>query len=277
MNKTLFVALQLAACSDKTPARVDLAPLGTILSTTDALPLHASVFNKKGEPLAEADVAYAVAPADVAIIGQDRSVRCIKSGSAQITATAGAAASSQPLSCRPVARIEAPASLRLIIPNAPEALAATFFDPGGTLLQGVEPDVTVDKAAVVSWSNGRLRPLSVGTAVVSVRAGTQGKDVPVTVVRRVESKPLLLNDGGRYNVTLYQGNYEVEVKVRSGNTGYGVTLAWVGGEGCKDEPEAQSIVSRCRIDNTGSVIISNPTMLGMGPAADGFLSVYEVP
>ena len=99
----------------------------------------------------------------------------------------------------------------------------------------------------------------------------------MTVVRRVESRPLVLSDGARQNFALNQGKYEVEVKVRSGNTKYGVVAKWVGGKGCSDHAESQEVHSSCMIENTGAVIIENPTAFGLGPVAEGVVSIYVTP
>ena len=70
----------------------------------------------------------------------------------------------------------------------------------------------------------------------------------------------------------------MEVKGRPAKGGRdGGILKWVGGDGRRDESEAQEIVSSCAIANTGSVVIQNPTTFGLGPAFDGYVNIYQVP
>jgi len=272
---SLVALLGLVACT-KDPAAIQFkAPL-VLLSATD-LPLATKVLDKGGEVLPEAKVSYALEPASIAVVTASDALRCLKSGDATLTASVGAITRTEPVKCRLVEKVEVPKALRLIIPNDPVELQAKALDASGKPIDDVPFEFTPADPAVVRVDGTWVAPKKVGTTTIAINAGAQAAHVPVTVVRKMKAEPLLLNDGNRTSISLNQGTYEAEVKVRSGDTRFGVTLKWIGGSNCKDEPEAQTIASRCVIDNVGSLVVENPSTFGMGPAADGVLAIYQVP
>ena len=167
--------------------------------------------------------------------------------------------------------------MHLIMPADPVAPNIQVLDTENRLLATLQPQITVGDPAVLDIRDGKLVPRQVGVTRLTVSAGDKSAQSIVTVVRALKNEPLLLSDGGRINYALTQGNYEVEVKVRSGSSAYGVTLSWVGGRHCENKGEAQEITARCTIDTAGALIIENPTSFGLGPSADGYLALYEVP
>ena len=217
-------------------------------------------------------------PSDVAVVGQDMTLHCLKSGEVEVIASAGPASTRGSFRCRPVARIEAPSEVRLILPNGPTEPKIALLDAEGNEYSDVAPTLAVEDGRIATTSGGNLSPVHVGATNLVVTAGSVRETIPVTVVRKIDSKPLLLNDGARVAYTLQQGRYEIEVKGRASNgSKFGVTAKWVGGAGCDDVAETQELTSSCTIENTGSVIIENPTALGLGPAFDGFVNIYQVP
>lgn len=261
---------------DHTPASISFNVPGLLVSAHE-VSLGPDVRNKAGDRLAEAPVRFSVEPAEVGVVTQDQGFRCIHTGDATITASSGAATHAESVRCRLVEMVKVPAHVLLIIPNDPVEPKVTLLDEQGNPLKDVSPVLTSADPQVVAIERGRLRPLQVGVSRVTVTAGARRATLNATVYRKVKSEPLLLNDGTRYNLTLGQGSYEAEIRVQSGGTAHGVTLQWIGGEYCENKGEAQEITARCRINNTGSLIITNPSTFGLGPAADGFLNIYEVP
>lgn len=283
MNPNFWAAtcssVLLVACQDTVPASIEFSTAAGVILGSEEVPLRAAAKNKKGEVLKETLVTFSSAPADVAVVTQQQGLRCTKSGDVTVTASATPATSNVVFRCRQVAKISAPKEIRLIMPNAAVEPKIVALDSTGKPFGDVAPVLSVQDAAIASVSSSGIEGLKVGRTVLVAKAGDAEASVPVTVVRKVQSQPLLLNDGNRQSHTLQQGKYQVEVKGKaSDGSRYGVTLKWVGGQAdCQDRSEAQDFTSTCTIENTGALTIENPTSFGMGPSFDGFLNVYEVP
>ena len=280
MRRLLIVCpavLSLWAC-DKSPARVDLEFPGYVLSANE-VPLKARVATKGGDPLPDVRPTFAVTPSDLAVVTASGAVRCLKSGDGTLSATAGAATSTEAIKCRLVESLKVPKALRVVLGNEPVQITGSAHDASGAVLQDVLFNFESSNPGVFTLQGMKIAPASVGTANLIYKVGEKTASVPVTVVRKIKADPLLLNDGNRVSWSLNQGKYEIETKVRASNgSGHGVTVTWVGGSSdCKNEAESQEILSRCSIENTGSVVIENPSTFGMGPAADGVVAIYEVP
>ncbi|NOK12576.1 hypothetical protein [Corallococcus exercitus] len=279
MKRLLPVVPLLLWCQacDRAPARIDFQPPGYVLSSSEVA-LKPRVFTQGGDVLEDARPTLSVAPADLAVVTAASGLRCLRSGDGTLSVTAGPVSRSEPLRCRLVETLRAPSALRLIIPNAPVVAEVSARDASGAVLHDVPVTLASSNPAIFRVEAGALAPVSVGTANLEVSAGDRTDTTPVTVVRKLKAEPLLLNDGARTSWSLPQGHYEIEAQVRSadGST-HGITLSWVGGSNCQDAGEAQKLRSQCTIDNTGSVILENPTTFGLGPAADGVVAMYEVP
>jgi hypothetical protein len=274
---SLWQKLQCSVTTCKVPAKLDFKLPSAIYSSDDEVRISPSIQNPTGELITDVPVKFDVEPKTVGVITQNGSFRCVKTGEAVVFASSGPAVHSERVLCQLVGRIKAPKELRLILSPEPIDPEVEAFDTDGKILSNLTPQFDVKDSAVVTVENGKLIPRQVGITAVKARAGAKHAIILVEVRRKVKSEPLLLSDGHRLNITLGRGNYEAEIKVRSGNSSYGVTLKWVGGRGCQDHYESQEISSRCTIDTTGAMIIENPTTFGFGPSADGYLAIYEVP
>jgi hypothetical protein len=271
------IVLSLWAC-DKAPARVDLDVPGYVLSSSEVA-IKARVATKGGDPLPDVRPTFTVTPSELAVITASGTMRCLKSGDGTLTAMAGAATITESIRCRLVESLKVPKALKVILGNEPVQITGSALDGSGAVLQDVPFEFESSNPSVFTLQGMRIDPVAVGTASLKYIVGEKTASVPVTVVRKLKAEPLLLNDGNRVSWSLNQGTYEIETKVRASNgSGHGVTVVWVGGSSdCKNEPESQQILSKCSIENTGSVVIENPTTFGMGPAADGVVAIYEVP
>ena len=116
-----------------------------------------------------------------------------------------------------------------------------------------------------------------GRTTLNLIAGSQAQVVPVMVMKRVQTNTLSLADGASLAVTLAPGRYMVEVHVKAAdNSTHGVTVKDAGG-GCPSRDEATDQNLTCDVKMPSTVVITNPTALGMGPAELGNLAVYQVP
>lgn len=257
--------------------RLDFHIPAVIHSSTQELAIAPTVTNPRGETLNGFPVKLEVEPAAVAVVTQAQGLRCVSSGEAVLLGAAGPATHSERFRCQLVGRIEVAPHLRVVLGGGAVDPAISIFGTDGHEIRGLAPSFSIADEQVLREEEGKLIPVGVGVSRVTVQAGDRSTNTLVTVVRQLKNEPLLLNDGHRINYALPHGNYEVIVRVRSGNTGHGVTLTWVGGDGCVNQPESQDFTSRCRIDSSGALIVENPTTFGLGPAADGVISIYEAP
>lgn len=194
--------LSLWAC-DKSPARVDLEFPGFVLSANE-VPLKARVATKGGDPLPDVRPTFAVAPSDLAVVTASGAVRCLKSGDGTLTATAGAATSTEEIKCRLVESLKVPKALRVILGNEPVQITGSAHDASGAVLQDVPVKVESSNPNVFSLQGMKIAPAAVGTANLIYKAGDKTASVPVTVVRKLKADPLLLNDGARTSWSLNQ-------------------------------------------------------------------------
>lgn len=267
---TLLVIL---ACSDKTPTSLELSAPPTFFSTSTEFVVTASALNQAGQPLPETKPTLSVEPADVAVLTQSGSLRCVKSGEAVLKAVAGSVSREQKVNCRLVTMLKAPKMLRLLVGDKPQKLNIEALDANLQHIAEAPIQIESSDPGVVAVHGTQVAAVSVGTASLSIGAGDQKASIPVLTLREIIAKPLLLNDGARINQPLSKGTYELSVKVTGGD----VTLQWVGGEGCTGSAKATTILRRCTLPASGAFIIENPSIFGLGSAADGIYSVYEVP
>jgi hypothetical protein len=266
----------LTGCQGKTPASVELAlPQLVAFSSGTVVPIQAWVKNKSGELLKEVTPVFSLAPPDVAVVTQDGTLRCLKSGRVTVQAAAGQAVARSTFECNLVDRVLAPAQLRIEVgqrePNPGSAVNAE-----GQLTIGVSVQMASSDTKVVRPQDNQLVGVDVGSAVVTFTAEDKSATTELSVTQRLENVPLQIRDGEIKNHLLGAGNYEVEVEV----TGDELDLKWVGGEpesGCY--PSEQGLVHRlsCRLPQGGTLILNNDSELFGGDVAVGVLRAIRVP
>lgn len=238
--------------------------------------LSPQVVNKGGDFLAEHPVAVSAIPSDVVEASGGR-VRCVGSGDSTISLTGGGVSTNTTIKCLLVAELKSSKkSLSLIVGTDGVAVGVTALDGDGATMEGVVVDSRVKDKSVASVRKGVVEGKKVGRTVLVLTAGDVSTEVPVEVIRKVKSDNIALSDGQSSTQVLDRGFYQVEVNVKSGSSKYGVTASWVG-EDCKGHSESQQFTTRCNVSDTVSLVLENPSTFGMGPAAMGNISIYEVP
>jgi hypothetical protein len=172
--------------------------------------------------------------------------------------------------------ILAEAEVVVIVGGDRVSVSASALGPLGKSIEGV-PRHEIGDSSIAEVAGGRVQGLALGTTAVRWSLGNSVAETNVTVMDRVIADTVSLGDGNASTMTLGRGKYSAVVAVRSGNSSYGVTLDWVGGSGCSSHQEAQRIESQCTISETGSIVLTNPTTFGFGPAATGNITVYRLP
>lgn len=269
---------QVTSALDTTPSRIELSAPSGMLFDTSPVGLMPRVVTAKGKVLTDRKVSFSVVPVGVAGVDAAGNLTCAKSGDASIVATGGGLSATVTASCRLVAKVEVPPSLALMVGDEPEELSLSVKDSGGAALTDVQPTVTSSAPDVVNVVDGRAVPLAVGNASLRVVAGTATAEVPVQVIKLVNSQPLTLEDGGKVQYVLPgAGRYRLDVRAKaSDGSAYGVQVAW-GGAPCAAAAESTSITQECQVADGGSFVIYNPTGFGWGPSENGSYTVYAIP
>ena len=95
---------------------------------------------------------------------------------------------------------------------------------------------------------------------------------PITVV----DDSLTLKDGESESYKVQPGHYRVKIAVRDTDGGqYGVTVTTTGD--CQDQRESQKHSFDCTFGNSGTIIVTNPTGFGFGPAEMGNINIVKLP
>ena len=111
-----------------------------------------------------------------------------------------------------------------------------------------------------------------GTSGASQPAAAPPPPQPITVV----DDSLTLKDGESESYTIKPGHYRVKIAVRDTDGGqYGVTVTTTGD--CQDQRESQKHSFDCTFGNSGTIIVTNPTGFGFGPAEMGNVNIVKLP
>jgi hypothetical protein len=271
----LVVSTLLAACVNKSPARIDIAKSTAIVLDDSPTPLGATLVTESGQVLTTPALTYSVSPANVLTVANDGSMRCRSSGDASVIVAGGGHSATVSVLCRLVRSIDVPATVRLVMGKRFDNVPISVRDEAGRALTDVPLTATTTTAGIARYANGALTPIAIGQTAVTVAAGKATATIQVEVVQLVESKTLALADGSAEVFTLQQGTYDVDIRVQTTNgSKYGVTVSWVGAD-CPPATESQEQHIHCAVKETASMTVLNPSAFGLGPAATGFLNVYR--
>ena len=271
-----LAAISLATgCPDTKPAKIEFQAPPAAIFTQDFFNLGARVVNAAGEAIPESPVAYSAVPAGVLRISAAGEASCEASGDVSVTLAGAGLSSVATVSCRLVKELKAKKSTSLVIGNDPLDLGIEAFGPDQKRMENVPYQISVSDPGIASVdAQGKATGLSVGATSVKVTAGNASATVELEVMDKVKSSPLAIGDGGTSTIVLEQGKYLVEVQADAGS-GHGVSLSWVGAA-CERQPERQSHKAKCVVENTASLTIENPSLLGFGGSATGFVNIYRV-
>ncbi|MCK6531254.1 hypothetical protein L6R50_28055 [Myxococcota bacterium] len=262
---------------DMEPATITLTGVPVYVLDGDEHGATAAVATKDGTPLPQAPTSLAFSPPSVGAITSTGHFRCLATGDGVITATSGVIVGSQDVKCRLVSRLKVPESLRVVLRDGRVPLAAEVHDEHGAVIEDVPVEFHPEDPGIAGVEEGKVVPVRIGRTKVESRAGKQSAATVVEVIDRIETGPLSVSDGGSVTYALDPGSYLVDVKAEpAGGGGYGVELGWVGA-GCEPQPERQHHEVACRLGQPASLVVHNPSMLGMGPAQVGVISIYQVP
>lgn len=266
----------LLSCSrPAAPARIEVAQSSLVVLDDRPFPVTAHLVDAQGNVLLEPALTYSATPVAVAEVSQGGRVTCRSTGDASLVIAGGGQSASATIRCRPVGRLRVPASETLTMGRDPAPVGVTAVDAAGAVLSDVTLSVRTADPSIASVVDGKLVARSLGRTTVSISAGRVTESFPVVVRELIESKPLALADGSFETWALQSGEYQLELTVKDVNGGStGAQVSWVGAA-CKDATESQHYEGACAVENTASLTVRNPTVLGLGPALSGFLNLYK--
>jgi len=277
--KSVLAAACLAAvlgCGGK-PARIDHTALPDPVLDRAMHRLDAVLVDGKGQPLKGRSVTYAVAPAAVAEVTTDGSVRCATSGDATLTLSGGGLNSSVPVRCRVPTMIRMPDPMRLVAGGPAVPVKAEVVGEGGVPFADLTAPIVSTDPAIAEFASGSVRPVAFGRATLRAVLGDVVGVTPVEVVTRVASGPLTLKDGAVHRVPLDPGTYELTAEVRATvRVAQGVTVSWEGSS-CPPLSEAESQKATCTLHARGTLAIANPAGMGVGVPVSGTMTLDRVP
>ena len=282
MRKSSSTALSLLpvlalACADKTPAKFQHDPPPAAVTNTNYFSLHVSVVNKKGETIESQSPTYSGGPADVLEVSASGNLRCAKTGDARLTLTAGGLSEPVLLKCRIPTEITVPPELHVVIGAPPTALGPRALGEGGKPLDDVTVEVTSSDPSIVTVEGDKVKGVAVGKARLSSSVGGITSITPVEVLEKVVSEQVTLREGANRSFTLKPAYYLVVIETKvDPRLKQGVAVSW-SGTACDNQPENTSHRFNCRVEETATMTVTNPKLMGIGATVTGTVNVFRAP
>jgi hypothetical protein len=150
--------------------------------------LSALVFDQYGRPLrADTAVRYRWISGDSVTIAANGQLRCDHRREAVVRATLAALSKQFVLRCRPVASIEAPSWLDLVVGDSARDLAFVAHGPDGGVVTELRGAITVPDGSIVDARGTTIRPTRSGQTFATVEIGDAKAPIPIVVYEPVTS------------------------------------------------------------------------------------------
>jgi hypothetical protein len=160
---------------------------GIVLNTRHPVQLAMRALDAEGRPLRSAHVQYRWMSGAPLRVTPDGVVTCTGRGDAMVRASAGAVATTLLLRCRPVKKVSAEWELNLLAGGSERELAFTALDPAGRAVDLLTGELHVKDSTIATLEGTRIRPVSPGHTMVTVRIGDGEAWIGVTVYEPVRT------------------------------------------------------------------------------------------
>jgi len=199
----VLLAMALPACGGG-PALVELAPTSVqLFGRGQRAEVHATPRQRNGKPIPDAPCRWASSDEKVVTVSarhNDATLTSTGPGAASVTCTAGQVTATLQVAVRVVARVEAPATIKLTLTDerAATPLAARAFDDQGAPVAGrLVYTRCADESVCRGDSRGQLWPTGPGKTSATVEVEGTGTQLEVTVVdeRSELTRPKLMKRG----------------------------------------------------------------------------------
>jgi len=201
MNKHILYALVGLAAVGGVAACVLLRPRPTRLAMTSragddtvvvnqmhSTRLNVSVLDQYGRRLrSDTAVRYQRITGDSITLSSSGEVRCERHSDALVRATFGILVQPFLLRCRPVASIEAPTWLDLVVGDSTRDLSFVAHGPDGRTVTELRGAVSVPDGGIVAAEGTTVRPKQSGQTVAIVDVGDAEARIPIVVYQPVKS------------------------------------------------------------------------------------------
>jgi hypothetical protein len=271
----LALVLGVAACADKTPAKINIDE-PQVVTNPNAFTLHAAAVNAKGVAIEGAALSWSGGPADILEVAAGGNLRCAKTGDATLTISAGAVNQRVDVKCRIPVEIGMPPDVQVVLGASPATVHARAIGEGGKPLDEVAVQLTSSDPSIVEVDGDRVKGIAVGKTHLQATAGGITTVTPVEVVEKIVSEPLTLKDGASKTFMLQPGTYLVTIELKvDERLKQGVTVAWTG-TACEYQPEKSSHRFNCNVLEPAIMTVTNPKLMGVGATVTGTVNVFRV-
>ena len=268
--------LTLLGCGKLEAPRELRLEVPEVITSKDPVIVHARAFGPDGVAYAPSgDLAFQVAPPELASVDKRGVLTCQRSGQGSVSLTISGVAAKAKLACKLATRLEAPAKLSLDVAAGEADPRVKVLDAAGQELD-LPVSITSDRGSIVQPRAGRLVPLAVGTAKLTVRAGPLSQSIEAEVVRTLKPEVLPVDGNRRISYSLDAGKYRLSIVLPSAHP---VRVDWLGAPYCQYRGDRAEHVVDCTLQNKGSVSFDNPAFLLRGeltPSVEG-VTLREVP
>jgi len=276
LASVIFFTL-LVGCNTGPAPQTVTPELPEFVTSTDPLIVNVRVRDASGRSDMGKPPYDMTLSADIADVSKDGSVRCKKSGDANLTVGIRGTTGSARLRCRLVDRLEVPPLDRIDISKGSFVLSVKALGKDGKELGDVPITVAPTKGAPLKVKGLELTPAAVGETELVIRAGSAQAKIPVKVVRSITPEALPMQDGRRINFSLPEGRYEIRVRLQSPKP---LKVEWRGAPYCdyKGGPSVEHVAT-CVLQGKGGVVTDNPKFVDSGDtnvSHDG-IELLEVP
>jgi len=263
---------------------VEVAEVLARTAAAKATPVTFRCLDAAGEPVEGAERSLEVADSSVASVAGE-SVGGLSEGETTLTVHCADRAAEVPLRVLAVASIGTPPDLSVELGDA-LVVAIEPAAADGTPLPDAPLQAKVGEGLSglgADWSELRDNPLTLqaeafGRPALSLRSGDVEAEVPVEVYERRDAEAVDIEDKQTRSFTFNEpGIYEVEVAVTSSDgSSWGVEARWAGAN-CGGHGEAQAFTTSCTVTESATLVLTNPALLGVGPSANGQITVVRRP
>lgn len=272
----LSLSALLGGCAQAEPPRELRVELPEVISSKQPVLVHVRAVAQDGTaraPTAKLD--YRVTPPELASVAPSGALACQRSGEGSVAVTLAGVEGRAKLSCKLAARLESPDKLNLDLASGESDAKWQVLDASGHELD-LPISVTSDRGSVVQARAGRVVPLGVGVATLTLRAGELTRRVEVEVVRTLHPEVVPIQQNRRISYSLPAGKYRLSLELLSPHP---VVVDWLGAPYCAYRGQGAHHQVDCTLQNSGSVSFDNPAYLLRGestPSVEG-VTLREVP
>jgi hypothetical protein len=159
-----------------------------VVNQTHPTRLSVSVVDQYGRRLrSDTAVRYRWIKGDSIALSSKGELRCENQSDAVVRATFRSLVQQFVLRCRPVASIEAPTWLDLVVGDSTRDLSFVAHGPDGRAVTELRGAVTVPDGAIVAAEGTTVRPKRSGQTVATVEIGDAEASIPIVVYQPVKS------------------------------------------------------------------------------------------